>query len=127
MRSDQVQNRLVLLCSSRLVLCTLDTILRSSHLSLCNSNTMLCSHYQQIKNKLCSLPVFIYSAMFYLLYSQAVFNIQLDIQRLYAVQLFCRASQSFSWAVLVSHQPAILCQSFVTITSCPACDSIARF
>ena len=120
MRSDQGLNQLV-------PLCTLDTILRSSYLSLCNSNTMLFSHYQQIKDKLCRLPAFIYSAMSYLLYSQAVFNIPLDIRRLYTVQLFCRASQSYSWAVLVSHEPAILRQFFVTITSCAACDSIARF
>ena len=68
MRSDQGQNKLVLLFSSRLVLCTLDTILRSSYLSLCNSNTMSCSHYQQVKDKLGSLPAFTYSAMSYLLY-----------------------------------------------------------
>ena len=127
MRSDQGQNRLVLLCCSRLVLCTLDTILRSSYLSLCNSNTMLCSHYKQIENKLCSLSAFIYSAISHLLYSQVVFNIPLDIRRLSAVQLFCRASQSFSWVILVSQDPTILRQSFVTITSCPACDSITRF
>ena len=73
--------------------------------------------------------VYLQSLLSYLLYSQAVFIIPLDILRLHAVQLFCHTSQSFSgtrYAILwrdsgnvgngLSRLPEFFEESFVSVS-----------